>query len=224
MRASDRAYAALREDILGGQLVPGTALGEVEQSERLGVSRTPLREALARLAADGLVTGDAGRGMAVTELSPASVVDLFELRQALECHAAALAARRRDRAVFDALHERFLDTPRMIAEGGSGLTDYYGLVADFDSAVDAAIGNSYLVASLTSIRTHLARIRRIAKDNPDRLRAAADEHTLIVRAIADGDAVLAEAATEVHLRRSLDTILATLDPAGPLQTHRRTAA
>ena len=56
MRASDKAYAALREDIIEWRLAPGTVLAEVEQSERLGISRTPLREALSRLTAEGLTT------------------------------------------------------------------------------------------------------------------------------------------------------------------------
>jgi DNA-binding GntR family transcriptional regulator len=64
MRASDRAYAALREDIIEWRLRPGTVLAEVEQSERLGVSRTPVREALGRLTAEGLTTAAGGRGVA----------------------------------------------------------------------------------------------------------------------------------------------------------------
>jgi DNA-binding GntR family transcriptional regulator len=95
MRASDRAYSALREQILDGRLEPGTVLAEVEQSTRLGVSRTPLREALARLGADGLVSAHSGRGVVVTEVSVDRVAELFEVRGALEEQAARLAARRR---------------------------------------------------------------------------------------------------------------------------------
>ena len=93
-RASDRAYEALRSEILDGVLLPGTVLGEVEQSARLGVSRTPLREALSRLTADALVE-PSGRGLVVTELSTDSIRELYELRQALEEQAARLAAARR---------------------------------------------------------------------------------------------------------------------------------
>ena len=66
MRASDRAYAALRDDITEWRLLPGTVLAEVEQSERLGVSRTPLREALSRLTAEGLTTTAGSRGVGVS--------------------------------------------------------------------------------------------------------------------------------------------------------------
>ena len=69
MRASDRAYATLREEIVDGLLAPGTVLGEVEQSARLGLSRTPLREALSRLVSDGLAAPSRGRGLLVTAVS-----------------------------------------------------------------------------------------------------------------------------------------------------------
>src|SRR6478752_2724508 len=102
MRASDKAYAALRDDIIEWRLAPGTVLAEVEQSERLGVSRTPLREALGRLTAEGLTTAG-GRGVVVTDISLEDIDELFELRQTLEGKAAALAARRGDTATFERL-------------------------------------------------------------------------------------------------------------------------
>jgi DNA-binding GntR family transcriptional regulator len=105
MRASDRAYAALREDIIEWRLLPGTVLAEVEQSERLGVSRTPLREALSRLTAEGLTTAAGGRGVVVTDISLEDIDELFELRETLECKAAALAAERGRRCALRAAPE-----------------------------------------------------------------------------------------------------------------------
>lgn len=69
MRASERAYQALRAEILDWSLPPGAGLGEVEQAERLGISRTPVREALSRLVADGLAEQAPGRGTVVADLS-----------------------------------------------------------------------------------------------------------------------------------------------------------
>src|SRR6478736_1484685 len=116
-RASDRAYEVLREEILQWRLAPGTVLGEVEQSARLGVSRTPLREALSRLSADGR--------------------ELFELREALETAAAALAAARRDPAVFASLAEEFDRAADLV--GRHDLAAYYDLVGRFDEAIDASL-------------------------------------------------------------------------------------
>lgn len=211
LRASDRAYRQLRGEILDGDLAPGTGLLEVEQADRLGVSRTPLREAVARLIADGLVTGRAGRGFEVTDISVESIRELYEVRQALELQAMRLAAERRDPAVFRALREQFRSAPELLLNGGQGVHEYYALIDEFEDAVDAAVANPFLVGALRAIRTHLARIRRLARRNPMRLRAAAAEHLLIIDAIIAGDASLAAHATHVHLHQSLSNVLAAID-------------
>src|SRR6476660_10178049 len=105
MRASDRAYAALRDDIIEWRLRPGAVLAEVEQSARLGISRTPLREALSRLTAEGLTTAAGGRGVVVTDISLEDIDELFELRETLEGKAAALAAERGEPAIFRQLQD-----------------------------------------------------------------------------------------------------------------------
>ncbi|MDQ0118648.1 GntR family transcriptional regulator [Pseudarthrobacter sp902506025] len=208
MRASDKAYAALRDDIIEWRLAPGTVLAEVEQSERLGVSRTPLREALGRLTAEGL-TAAGGRGVVVTDISLEDIDELFELRETLEGKAAALAARRGDAATFEQLQHELLNAPALISGGDPALHDYYELVGRLDAAIDAAISNSYLAQAMRSLRVHLVRIRRLAADDARRLTAAAAEHAAIAEAIAAGNPKLAEAATIVHLHRSLSHVKAT---------------
>lgn len=214
MRASDRAYATLRAEILEWKLAPGAVLGEVEQAARLGVSRTPLREALARLTADGLVEAQLGRGLVVAAASIDSAVELFELREALEVKAAALVAARRDRTVFEGLRDEFATASTLLADPSKHA--YYDLVRRFDEALDDAVGNQYLVASLRSLRVHLARLRRLSHDNPDRLAAAAAEHLLIAEAIVAGDSDLARHATSVHLHQSLRNILETTPAEIPM--------
>ncbi len=221
-RASDTAYAVLREEILSWELPPGAVLAEVELSGRLGISRTPVREALARLVADGLVEPLGGRGLIVTPVEAGNVTELFELRQALEAQAAELAAQRRDPAPFRALQDEFREVPALLADPDPGRHAYYDLVARFDAAVDEAVRNPFLVAALQAVRTHLVRIRRLSRDNPARLLEAAREHLLIVDAIVDGDARLAADATRVHLHRSLRSTLGSLD-GDPALTDRTTA-
>lgn len=209
LRASDRAYLVLREEIIDWELPPGSVLGEVEQSARLGLSRTPLREALARLTADGLVRSQAGRGLVVSDISVENIRELFEVRQSLEAQAARLAATRHEGDVFHGLSREFLAVPQLLEHDDPARHAYYGLVERFDRAVDDAARNPYLISALNGLRTHLVRVRRLAKDNPVRLSAAAAEHLLIVQAIAARDADLAAHATHVHLHNALQSALET---------------
>jgi DNA-binding GntR family transcriptional regulator len=210
VRASDKAYSKLFHEIVDGDIAPGTVLAEVEQSTRLGVSRTPLREALSRLTADGLVESAPGRGVVVTEISLENITELYEVREALEEQAARLAAQRRDPKVFIRIAEQFADADRLIESGEEGVRHYYELNEKFDEAVDAAVNNAYLVSALQNSRVHLSRIRRIARGNPARLHDSAQETMLIIEAIIAGDAALAAHATHVHLHKSLTNIRASI--------------
>ncbi|WP_203581594.1 GntR family transcriptional regulator [Microbacterium hibisci] len=218
MRASDRAYATLLDEIQSGVLRPGAVLGEVEQAARLGVSRTPLREALGRLGADGLVAQQSPRVTVVTAIEADDIREIFEVRRALEESAARLAAERGDAGSFADLARDFARVD--LAGGDSGDADardeYYALIARFDEALDSAVANDYLTAALRTVRTHLVRVRRLARDNPGRLAASVAEHRLIAAAIAARDADLAAHATHVHLHNALTNILESLDAStGP---------
>lgn len=215
MRASDLAYTRLRQEIVLGRLSPGAPLAEVEQSDRLGVSRTPLREALRRLEAEGLAVVGKGRTYRVSTISPDDVRHLFELREALECQAARLAAQRREPDVFHRLAERFAEAAALLSPGDPDHTTYYGLVAELDSALDDAMDSPALRRALASLRSQVARARRLSRDDHTRLVHAAQEHRLIAEAVADGDGTLAAQATAIHLRASLTAILTALTGRGP---------
>jgi GntR family transcriptional regulator, rspAB operon transcriptional repressor len=218
MRASDVAYESLRDDIIQWRLEPGTPLAEVELSARIGLSRTPVREALSRLIAEGLVSNAYGRTAVVTPVSREHIRKLFELREALDTQAARLAARRRDATVFEALRREFLDVSSGSAQSDiapdstDSSSSSYFLADRLDEAIDDAMDNPYLRNALKDIRGHLARVRRHAHSNPRRLDQATAEHLVIIDAILRQDEVLAVQATAVHLRNSLDNILATIPP------------
>lgn len=207
MRASDRAYDTLLDEIQSGVLAPGAVLGEVEQATRLGVSRTPLREALGRLASDGLVAQQSPRVTVVTDVDADDIRELFAVRRALEEAAARLAAERGDVVEFAAIAGEF----SAASVHGPALDDYYELIARFDRALDAAVANDYLTSALRTVRTHLVRVRRLARDNPDRLAASVSEHRLIASALAARDAELAAHATHIHLHNALTSILDSLE-------------
>src|SRR5215212_7275999 len=102
---SDYAYTRLREGVLSGELAPGTVLNQANLAKTIGVSTTPLREALRRLKAEGLVELDAHRDARVTELKAEEARDLFEVRRSLDPLAAALAAQRRTKADIAEIRE-----------------------------------------------------------------------------------------------------------------------
>lgn len=206
MQAGDRVYATLREEILDGALVPGTVLAEVEQANRLGVSRTPVRAAFTRLRADGLLTAQSPRVLVVSELSAERVQALYELRAALEASAAALAARRRDPAPFRILRER-LAAAEQLLDDPDGKARYFDVVDALDEAIEHAADNPYLSAALASVRLHSARVRRLSRFDNARLLRAADEHGLVVEAILAADPELAADATRIHLAQSLRSAL-----------------
>lgn len=220
MRASDRAYGALRDDIIEWRLVPGAVLAEVEQSARLGVSRTPVREALARLMSEGLAAAQGGRGVVVTDISLERINDLFDVRIPLDCRAAELAAARRSAPVFESLASRFAAADALIDTSGPEQREYYVLVTGLDAAIDEAAANPYLLQAQRQIRTQLTRIRRLARDNRSRLLASAAEHAQIARSIASGNGDLAAAATIVHLHNSLEYLLTSKNNFVPQQPRK----
>ncbi|MFE7116312.1 GntR family transcriptional regulator [Streptomyces sp. NPDC057654] len=210
---SERAYELLRSQIVHWQIPPGAHLSEVQLAERLAVSRTPLRQAIQRLAHEGLIRMTPGRGAQVSEIALQDVVHLFQMREALEPYAARLCARRPDRARFAALRADF-ETQRAELEGDGpadgDYTRYYELIGRLDKAVDEVAGNPYLVTSLAGLRGHLQRLRQIARRRPARMLRTVTEHLSICAAIEEGDESRAAEATAVHISNSLRHILAVM--------------
>jgi DNA-binding GntR family transcriptional regulator len=203
VKASDRAYEELRRDIVEWRLSPGTPLPEVDLAERLGISRTPVREAISKLLSDGLAVSQAGR-VTVSPVKPESVDQLFDLRVCMEtlvARSAATAAASSDiiRQRFTNLAARFEQATPVDAGDPSA---YYELTHELDEALDTATDNPYLHQSLRGLRLHLDRVRRLSQDHPERLDASAAEHAAIAAAVADADPELAEAQTVVHLHHA----------------------
>lgn len=222
MRASQRVYEQLRAEIIDGELPPGQVLGEVEQSQRFGISRTPVREAIGRLAAEGLAEQQGGRGVVVSEVTMDDITPLFEVREALDIQAARLAAMRGNAAEFTALADRLEAVAAVFGSTRTHDDDaptdqdppaaYYALVEMMDRAIDAAADNPWLDAASSTVRMQLARVRRLAAHDPSRLAEAAREHAQIARAVSTGSAQLAEAAVRLHLSNALTSALAKAPP------------
>jgi len=183
-----RAYEAIKEEILRGELRPGDAISEAEQALALGISRTPIREALQQLAAEGLVEVFPKRGTLVARLSARDVRESFELREAIEGACARLAAERRTDADLAAMRAALGGKPS------------YQRGATFHGLLVAAADNRYLrtVFETTTGRIDLA--SRLAARSQNSTHAPGSTHEAVLTAIEAGDAEAAEQAMRQHLR------------------------
>lgn len=204
MQRREQVYRDLKTLILDNGLAPGASLIEKDLSERLGASRTPVREALQRLAREGLVRLVPGRGAFISEISIPDVIELFQMREALEPYAVRLAARSPHRESVVPLLEELALAEELIDKDSS---DYYGLTARLDACIVELADNQRLRLALDEVWTQIRRARRVSSANRQRLIDSVGEHIGILRAIRDGDGEAAEAAARVHVRRSLRHIL-----------------
>ncbi|HEY1941738.1 MAG TPA: GntR family transcriptional regulator [Roseiarcus sp.] len=195
----------LREDILAHRLSPGARLIESELTARFDVSRGPVREALRRLAAEGLIAHAPNRGAVVRRLTARDISELFEIRLELE----GLAARRAAEAGDACERERFADAIRVIFDDAPRLAcDYLAENADFHDAVMRLAGNRQLQD--LSMRLHLPLIMAQvgAALTAEVLRLSVLEHRAIAKAILAQDPNGATAAMRAHLERAAAFALA----------------
>jgi DNA-binding GntR family transcriptional regulator len=200
---SDLAYTRVRGLILSGELAPGAVLPQATLAQTIGMSTTPLREALRRLKQDGLVELDAHRDARVRPLDATEARDLLELRRSLDPLAASLAAQRRTeadladvRAALDGLEA--LSASPSIAQ----LESHHR----FHAAIHRASHNTLLVDVLDGLWVKTDRYRRhgLAAGRSDEEREArATEHRLLFEAVRDGDADTAAELMRRHVETSL---------------------
>lgn len=203
----DDVSRRLRDEILSLRLAPGAPLPELELANRFGVSRTPVRESLQRLSAEGLVKMIPGRGAFVTELSIRDILELFQLREALETYSARLAARSNGREVLTSFVGR-MEASRVQIEA-ERFDEYYDLCAETDRMIAEVAGNKRLQMALLDLWVQTGRARRLASTNAERLLPTVDEHIEILTTIIDGEEDAAAASVATHVRRSLHNILAS---------------
>ena len=186
----------IRQAIGEGRLRPGDRLREAEIAAWLGVSRTPVREALKRLQADGLVQSTPWAGMTVTSLDRGQVIELYVMRVELEGLAARLAAEYASDAEIAALRDHLDKAEAALDDAAESAR----LNRGFHAAIYAASHNRYLVQTLAGLSTTLALLPDTTYAVPERPAAALAEHRAIVLAIWANDGAEAEAAARHHMR------------------------
>ena len=189
------AYARLLGDIRSGALMPGARLTETEIAERLNVSRTPVREAIRRLEADGLVAHMPRAGAVVRRLDHSEIMELYEMRTVLEGTAARLAARAASEVEIDELAA--IDAEMAAAEGdGAAL---FELNTQFHRTLIRAARNRFLVRSVEAVHTTLLILGPSTLARPERARAAVAEHEAVVAALRRRDGKAAEKKMRAHM-------------------------
>ncbi|HEV7708367.1 MAG TPA: GntR family transcriptional regulator, partial [Asanoa sp.] len=195
--ASDRAVDQLRERILGGEYVPGERLGEVELADKLGVSRTPVREALRRLAAEGLVDITPNKGARVVEYPRQDLDKIFEIRARVEGLAARSAAESATAAEIDQLEEIALVLKERSESGA--LDEVYGLNAEFHAMLNNLANSSVLTATVGQLIHSSVLLRTLHSFDPAARARSVNHHLEIVAALRARDPDWAEAVMHAHL-------------------------
>jgi DNA-binding GntR family transcriptional regulator len=194
---AERAYRELRDRIITLELSPGTALREDELMAEMGIGRTPLREAVKRLALEDLVAVQPRRGTYVTAVDAADIVHITEVRAELEGYAAELAARRMDAAARQAV-ESLLEEVEAL-----GRADDQRALMDLDQRIHAftwaSAGNPYLNATLERYFSLSLRIWHLVLDRVPGLGHAVHDQAELLRALADRDGARARGIMREHV-------------------------
>jgi DNA-binding GntR family transcriptional regulator len=207
---SEEVYDVLRRGILTRYFAPGERLKLDDIEEQLGVSRTPLKVALDRLSAEGLVVVMPRRGTFVSDDTPDDTAEAFDVRCVLEAYAAELAAETASDAGLKKLRAKYAALDAKVAEGESGgecFLECLDLDRGFHETLIALAGNSRLTEAWegVSVHVHMARVRN--RDAERVFTVSLREHEEILKAIEAHDPAAARAAMDAHLGRAKANLL-----------------
>lgn len=202
MTVSD-VHAQLKEMVILFKIKPGERVNEGELADRLGISRTPLREALHRLVAENMLTMVPNRGFYGRQLASQEVFDLYELRSAIEATAIRLAVKRASDEDIRAVRDAWMEVMRRL----DALTPHQVLLEDenFHISVARLSGNQEIVKSLQTINARIHYFRW--SDVEDKGNATGREHLALANALLDRDLAQCEQIIQVHISRRMDEIV-----------------
>ncbi|WP_159499054.1 GntR family transcriptional regulator [Microbacterium sp. 18062] len=209
VQVKDLVYRKLRDALIAHEFVPGESMREAALSMRLGVSKTPIREALVRLEHDGLVEIAPYRGARARVYSAADARELHEARELLQCECVRLAAGHAD--VLDRI-ETNLDATASALDAGD-LDEAAALLDAFDDIFFDLLDNALLEGVIERLSLHL---RRLGKLGAGQMRFADSlgQHRAILSALRAGDVPAAQEALRGHLREVCEVQVAALAPGG----------
>ncbi|MFM7344027.1 MAG: GntR family transcriptional regulator [Tagaea sp.] len=207
-----KALDSLRQMISDGELPAGAKLNERALGDKLGVSRTPLREALRMLVAEGLVRHEPKRGAVVASLDRADIEATFEVLAALEGLAGELAAKRIDDVRLAEIKARHFEMRAHHARGDRAA--YFAANQDIHRRIAEAAGNSALVETFERLNARVKRVRYAANLTSERWAKAVEEHERMIHALDARDGKALRAILEAHLAGKRQSVLAAFAGTG----------
>jgi len=201
----ESVYLILEEEILSGKLKKGEGLTEISLSSRLGVSRTPIRGAMHRLAEEGLIEISPNRSAVVVGIGDEELVDIYKIRIRLEGLASAEAAKRIGEDDLKKLRESVEIAEFYIKKQDS--EHLKELDSEFHNIIYKASGNRLLCKTLTELHRNIQFYRKRSLGVADRLEKSVTEHREILSAIERGDTEAADRLTSCHIEAALNNLL-----------------
>ena len=201
----EMVYEELKMQILKGSIIPGTRMMEVELAEEMGVSRTPIREAIRKLEREGLVTIEPRRGAYASMISTEDMVEILEVRQDLEGLAAYFAADRMNDEQMKELKEVSNNYNKAVKQGV--MEDMIKYDTRFHHIIVESCRNKILMQMIEQLQELVLRFRYIYYDNFRRAENMPEEHEAIISAIAEGNADKARAAADIHIERLKELVV-----------------
>jgi len=198
-------FEAIHEAIVSGVLEPGERLMEAQLAEELGVSRTPVREALRKLELSGFVVMIPRRGAYVADISLKEVADVFEIRGALEALAASLATERATEDEIEQMERLLVELGKSVeAQDIEAVVD---LDTRFHDALYKASRNERLGQLLSLLREQIQRFRGLTLSSPSRMQVALEEHRALLEAVAARDAQAAAQFAANHIESAENSLM-----------------
>lgn len=210
--AVDHAYAMIWRQLIGRERQPGERLTDTELAAQLGLSRTPVRQALHLLARDELVRFDARRGFSVKVFSAEDVREIYDVRSALEVLAVRLAAPHLASGQLEDRVRRLHEVRSVLRSAGDQHAIILALKADLElhNLIIQASGNGRLIRTLGALRSQQSLFQYWDTSYPQRNQAAADEHERILQALIAGDTAAASRSMAEHINNARDRVLTDL--------------
>lgn len=208
MRLMDEASRVIRDMILTGKLPAGTRLRQEGLARKLGISRTPLREALMRLEQEGLITMLPQGGLRVVALDAEGAVELYDIREVLDGLAARLSALRNDGKWLRSLERHLVKMEKSI--NSQSAHSWFVHHTGFHEGIFRMSGNSRILGLTSNVQLSIQSFHQQLLKTPNRLAIAFEEHLGIYDAIRSGDPDLAERLARLHITNAKEIVLAVL--------------